>query len=435
MDNQLTVKVSDKGIYFNPSLLISFQQTNIPKEHLTFRPNQDIFWIVEMLEYKSSDKCLKLKVNNYNTNDILSFNEQQPKKEVKKVLFEKLDWEKLEPLLSSYRKSGLRDVVFNIETSPFSKDDLPTNKLFKSGLPFPSSSVNRAQDIQPRVSIVTEKFSLDFNDVCFMLGCVYFKRHIKKLRKEFEVRIYNEHILAEFEHIKIWFAKKLKIKKLKVTVVITLRHNEAPEVLATSAHIDQITPELIDSVKYQRTVALSKEPRVQNPDKSLFTIQEIFAQIDSGDSAGNVFSQSEEDILNFFIAKSGIRNGKQLVYLADKKQTENHKLHYTLHPNFGFLFLIEGTEYNHFVWELLNSHATYIWSIPRMQNEIELQYKRVESEINSIKISGRENYKRANRDVHQEADLVFSVIKHQDIASGIVDAFEKWRSKLDEKLL
>lgn len=387
-----------------------------------------------MLGYRSSDNLLRIKVTDYNTNDISKFDNQQPKREVNKLFFEKLDWEKLEPLLSFYQKINLQDILINVNASSFSKDDLPTNRLFKSGLPFPSSSLSEPQNIQPKESTITGKFSVHLNDARFMLGCVLVKRHIKKLRKEFEFRINNENILAEFDHIKAWFAKKLRTKKFHVEVAITLKDGEIVEASATSKHIDQITPELIDSVRYQRTMALSKEPRISSPDKSLFTTDELFAQVASGDIAGNVFNQSESDILNFFINKSGIRNGKQLTYLAERKQTENHKLHYTLHPNFGFLFLIEGTENNHFVWELLDSHATYIWSIARMQSETELQYRKIEKEISNVKAIGRENYKRDYKNNQQDTDLAFAVINHKDITSNIVDAFTKWENKLNERL-
>lgn len=426
MGNELIIKVCNDRIYFNPRLSIPIQQTNIPKKHLTFRFHQDFFWKVEMLGYNSSDKCLKVKVAEYGTSEISKFDQQQPKKDVKQLLFEKFDWEKLEPLLTSYQKIKLREILFNIDASHFSRGDVLTTTASKPELTI--------AELQPRVVKSTEDFWIDFTDAHFMLGYVTFKKYIKKLGKELDFKIPNEHILAEFENIKFWFARKLKTKKFKVSVFITLKDDQLTEVLATSKHIDQITPEFIDSVKYQRTFALTKEPRFGNPDKSLFTADEIFSEIDTDDLEGNVFNQSEEDILNFFLEKSDIRNKKQLAYLAGKKQSENHKLRYTLAPNFGFLFLVEGLENNHFVWELLNSHATYVWSIDKQQREIDLQFKRIESIVNTVRTSGRENYKRAYRNNHQDNDLVFRVINHEHVASDLVDAFPKWKSKLNEQL-
>jgi hypothetical protein len=434
MGNELTIKVCNDRIFFNPRLFIPIQQTNIPKKHLTFRSHKAIYWKVEMLEYKSTDKSLKVKVKDYSTSDISKFDQQQPKKDVNQLLFEKFDWGKLEPTLISYQKVKLHEILFNIDASPFSKGDFPTTKIPKSEFAVNPPSVVADQEMEPKVVKVTEDFWIQFTDAYFMLGYVTFKRRIKKIGKELDFKIPNEHILAEFENIKFWFAKKLKTKKFKAIVAVTLKGDEITETFATSKHIDQITPELIDSVKYQRTFALTKEPRVVNPDKSLFTAEEIFTQIDTEDIEGNVFKQSEEDILNFFLEKSDIRNKKQLAYLAGKKQTEKYKLRYTLNPNFGFLFIVEGVENNHFVWELLNSHATYIWSIEKQQTEIELQLKRVESIVNTVRTSGRENYKRAYRNNHQDNDLVFRVIHHEDIASDLVDAFPKWKNKLNEQL-
>ena len=121
--------------------------------------------------------------------------------------------------------------------------------------------------------------------------------------------------------------------------------------------------------------------------------------------------------------------------MAGGKQTERQKLRYTLHPNFGFVFLIEGEQCNHFVWELLNSHATYVWSIGKSHKDIELQYKRIEATIGTVRSAGRDEYKRAYRNNHQDDDLVFTVIEHDQVNSNLKDGFLKWKSRLNEMLI
>lgn len=435
---EITIKVCNDRIFLNPQLSIPIQQTNIPNEHLTFRSYEDIFWKVEMLDYKKENKCLKVSVKDYNTKDITGFNKQEPRKSIDELLFEKFDWRKLEPLLTAYQKSRLTEILFNINANPFSRGEKQYYGHVKSKPVLDDNQHlmgNPQSDSKQSVTTITEDFWVYFTDAHFMLGYVTFKKHIKKIDKEIDFKIPNEHILAEFDNIKFWFAKKLKTKKFKVIVTITLVENEVTETRAVSKQIEQITPDLIDSVKYQRTFALTKEPRQSNLDKSLFTAEDIFSQIDTDDIEGNVFKQSEQDILNFFLNESDIRNKKQLAYLAGKKQSENYKLRYTLSPNFGFLFLIEGVENNHFVWELLNSHGTYIWSIEKGKKNVELQFKRIEDIVNTVRTSGRENYKRAYRNNHQDDDLVFRVISHEDIGSKLVDDFPKWKSKLNEQLI
>lgn len=429
---EIIIKICNDNISFNPLLSIPIQHTNIPNTHLSFTTRGDIFWKVEMVEYLTDDKCLKVKVNDYNTKDISSFNTQNPKKEVLQLLFEKFDWEKLEPILTTYKRIKLEEALFNIETKPFSKSEQFDKKIIED---FQNSTSRPGSEYRPHRTKLEDEFSVNFNDLTFMLGYVSFKKHIKPIDKGLSFKILNQHLLAEFENIKFWFAKKLGVKRIKVKFTIISDDNQITETMALSKHIDQITAELIDSIKYQRILALTKKSKISTPDKALFTADELFAQVDSDDIEGNVFNQTEEDILDFFLEKNGVRNKKQLAYLSGKKQSKNHKLRYTLNPNFGFLFLVEGEKNNHFIWELLNSNATYIWSIEKSEKEVEIQFKRIEDIINTVRANGRENYKSAYRNNHQDNDLVFRVISHENIDSNLIDEFPKWKNKLNEQLI
>lgn len=406
---EIIIKICNDNISFNPLLSIPIQHTNIPYTHLSFTTRSDIFWKIEMVEYLADDKCLKIKVTDYNTKDISSFNNQNPKKEILQLLFEKFDWEKLEPILTTYKRIKLEEALFNIETKPFSKSEQFDKKIIDD---FQKSTSRPGSEYKPHRTKLEDEFSVNFNDLTFMLGYVSFKKHVKHIDKELSFKIINQHLLAEFENIKFWFAKKLAVKRIKVKFTIILDDNQITETMALSKHIDQITAELIDSIKYQRILVLTKKSKIKTPDKALFTADELFAQVDSDDTEGNVFNQTEEDILDFLLQKNGVRNKKQLAYLSGKKQSENHKLRYTLNPNFGFLFLVEGEKNNHFIWELLDSNATYILSIEKSEKEVEMQFKRIEDIVNTVRTSGRENYKSAYRNNHQDNDLVFRVISH-----------------------
>jgi len=115
--------------------------------------------------------------------------------------------------------------------------------------------------------------------------------------------------------------------------------------------------------------------------------------IDPEIKEGNVFNQSESDIIKSLTKTEYVRNRKQLEYLSDIKQTNKSKIHYTLNPLFGFLFLNESKYKYHFVWELLQSHATYIWSINKENKNISFLYAKIEEIINVIKLIGRDEYK------------------------------------------
>lgn len=429
MINEFIIKVSNVKIFLDPQTFVPIENTNIPIKHLTFRSHTDIFWKVEVVEYRPIEKYLKVKVNDYTILDRAEFETQIPTREITHILFEKIDWKKLEPTLTSYQKNKLLEILSNINTNPFSIGDLATTKV--SGNNWPSTISLTSASKGPMLSKHSEDFKIDITDVVFIQGGVTFKRCIKYLLHEFEFNIQNDHILPAFENVKFWFAKKFKSKKIDVNAVFSLANYDVMGISTTSKQIDQINPALIDSIKHERTLRLTKKPKSIDPYKSIFIADEIFTQVDTNDNEGNIFHQSDNEILSILVEKGDVRNKKQLEYLADEKQTTNQKLRYTLHPIFGFLFLIEGKTYNHFVWELLNSHATYIWSIETKSKHIDSQFNIVETEVNIIRSSGRENYKLLNKNKHQDNLFTFHVITHDDITSNLADNFEKWMSKLN----
>jgi hypothetical protein len=412
---EIIIKIQNDKILFNSKLFVEMKNTSLPKE-LGFKANEDIYWKVEIKKYDQEGKCLEVEIIDYDPIDKTLFTRQTTTKEIEKLIFTgKYDWAKLCPLLMWHIKNKFVDQLYNIDYD----------------LPFQSSEKNPIQTTPYKID---ENFSMNFNDTKFMLGYVTFKKFIKILGREIDFKITNDNILTEFDTIKYWFSKKLKAKRIHVKATISVIGNDVKEITATSKEIDLITDDIIKSIKYSRTMSLIKPPKSYNVDKSLFTADEIFEQIDTEDTGGNVFNQNGQDILDFLITKKSIRNKKELAYLSGSKQSVNYPIRYTLNPNFGFLFLVEGLENNHFIWELLNSNATYIWTFDKPDKEFQSQLKRIESIINTIRSNGREQYKHSYHQTYQDNDLGFRIIKHEDICSEFVDAFPKWKSKLNEQL-
>ncbi len=429
----IIIKISNEGIHLNPALFIPIQETNIPIRYMQFHTHKEIYWKVELLGYNTELRQWKVKVLDYNTIDTTKYDKQNPTKEVKQIFFDKLDWTKLETLLSLYQKNMLTGFILNYD------DNYITEKgISKANPNFLAENIKgnfSARAHYPFNDKINLEFSVRFTDAQFKLGYVGFTKYIKELNSNVSFKIVNDYILPEFDPIKSWFSKIFKAKTFKITASISSSGENISEVTATSHQIDRINSEFLESIKYQRTMSLTKAPKFTNPDKTLFTAEDVFNELNSDDPQGNAFKQSEIDILNFLLDNHTIRNKRHLEYLSGSKQSAHNKLRFTLHPNFGFLFLIEGEECYHYVWELLNSHATYIWSIPKTDLELKLQYKRIESSINSIRDQGREGYKRAYRENHIDNDLVFSFIDHDEITSNFVDGFAKWKHRLNEKLI
>jgi hypothetical protein len=417
---RLLIQVTNERIYLNPTLSLAIAQTNIPRAHLLFRTSTPIFWETEMQRYDEPTQCLYVEVTNYRaTRDDERFAAQRPKKPVQRLEFAAFDWPELEPLLAHYKKIELQPFVKNLEAPLVPSTDKPSEKL-------PAVDGTASQTVR-------EKFAVDLSEVRIELGYVAFRRWFERFEREIDFRIENACLLPEFDYIKFWFAKKLGQRKITVDAAITFAGGEVRSVEASSKQIASIGPAFIDAVRRQRVGGLTKltEPA---PDKSLFTADDIFNTLDDTPQ-GNVFRQNEKDILDLLLADTRVRNRQQLAYLAGAKQSPRFPLRFTLAPDFGFLFFIEGETKNHFVWELLNSHATYLWSLGKTAQDAALQYRRIEATLNAIRQSGRDQYRRAYRDDRIDPDLTFNFIEHEKIGSQLVDAFPKWKHRLEALLV
>lgn len=442
---EIIIRIWQDKFWFNHSYSLPQKCTTFYMRHMKFL-EKEIFWKLSMVCFDKEKGALTVEVVDYYVSDTSTFSTQNPKVLVNHLWFINLNWEQFSPFLQNPDLNEYRNYLnLNYHSISFGLDkhklqELPGNKPERLKLTKPEHSkfikeISMPQNNPlPFIQYINDTFRITFNEAYFRLGYVGFDKYITELKKEVAFKIINENILPEFDLIKFWFAKKLKAKDFKVSVEIVIREGEIYNTSAKAPVIDKINNDLIEAVRIQRTYALKQPLRSYKPDKSLFTSEDIFDEIDSDDREGNVFNQSETEILKYFIEKTNIRNKKQLGYLAGKKQSENQKLLFTLNPNFGFLFFIEGDKNNHFVWELLNSHATYVWSISKGDMTKELQLKRIQESINTVRNFGRTGYKNEYRNNHLDQDLVFNVINHDKADSDFIDGFVLWKERVNELL-
>jgi hypothetical protein len=419
------IKLTPDKIFFNENISIDIFHSNLP-EQLKLLKFECVYWKLIQSAFDHSSGKLSAEVADYfpRIEDIAPFASQNPKYQIK-LLF-----------LSNLRDSATVTAAVKYYDKQVIRLLQEDNWTYDIG---ERENISTAPDLLPPIPLreqtIQKQFEVNFRDAVFKTGYVFFEEFVEEAGKPVVFQIPNEYILAEYEYIKSYFQKALKSKKFKVYATVKLYGHDVLDVSARSPHIDLIDPQLIDSIKISRTLALTRTPFYKEPDKSLFTSDEIFDTFESEDIEGNIFNQNEQDILTFLIDIKKVRNRKQLEYLAGKKQSTVEKLRFTLNPHFGFLFLLEGESMNHFCWELLNSHATYIWSIEKSTMSVEMQYKRIEMVINSIRNIGRERYKSSYRNSHLDEDLVFCAITHKDASSDFVDGFVRWKHKLNEKIV
>ncbi|MFZ6053478.1 hypothetical protein [Halocola ammonii] len=426
-NKEFLIKIENEGVSLTPQIHIPIESTNIPHKDLTFRLHKPIFWKVGLEALDSGNKSLLLNILDYDVEEVDKFDKQRSKNSIKQIHFTKFNWPDLEPLLTRYQPIKLKEIVENIDVQPRPKVDVPTAQLRK----FDSESFPAIEDpIIDRIVTVTK----DFSEISFADGKMVFSHFFDEIQEGYELDVKNETIKKEFDTIKTWFKKALKIEKIKVSVKLSVQNGTLISVSTQSDQIDRITPELIDSVKLKRTLELTKESQDSNPDRTLFTSDDIFESLSSEESGQNVFNQTEEDLLWTFVQEKGVRNQKQLEYLALKRHNPDQKLRFTLHPHFGFLFTVTGANQIHFIWELLESHATYVWSFDRDVLEIEEQYRRMEEIIGHVHSVGRNKFKQHYKQGIIDSPPNFKSIHHTGKRSA-KDVFTDWKVKLNEVII
>lgn len=424
MENkELIIKIESKNICFNSTLSVPFRHTNLPpNEYLKFKDN--IYFKIKMLNYESENQCLEVEIQEYNCKEISSFGTRLQTKEVTKLKFNlPFNWEKLDAISYSSNKGKLMELGY-LDKINLTDDTINQNTII--------NNFNNPKSLNPIEQKIREvKYSdcpVKFENAQFKSGRIIFNGQLNGEKVFFDVE--NVHILEKFDFIKSWFTRKLNISKWKVDLIVSLAGNTIIGIKATSKDVNRITPELIESVKYDRTVNLIKNPSTEDSNQELFSVEELFSQIDREKMEKNTFEQSGKDILNILLIKKG-RNRKQLEYLSEEKQSLNYPLKFTLSPHFGFLFTIESNGKNHYVWELLETHATYIWSINKLFSDVESQFKVVENAVSIINKFGRDEYRKN----YQKNDaFTFNHINHNKIITKQDEHFVLWKDKLNEYL-
>lgn len=450
MERKRLIRITKNRVFLTPEMSLSLSQTSLVGSHLSFRTFEDIYFEIEVLEYDYKSNRISVEVIDYQPKSISRFKEQTAKGQVLFIYFKPLQWQYIEKYLSSYTKSVLVrekivfDDVFPL-ISEYSKSSFSrtpnSNEELSNGSTIPALSevtqtFSEIKQREPFIEKITEDAKIYFKDVDFNLGFVAFTYKSKKLNEIFNLKIQNHFLLTEFNAIKSYFPKVFGGRKqFSIKIIFTLTDKVVTDIITTSPEIESINENILDSIKRERVARLTSTPLLDSVDKSLFTAEDIFDSFEDNLIDGNVFKQSGEDILNFLIETRSVRNAKHLQFLSGSKHSIKQKLRFTLKPLFGFVFFIEGKTKNHFCWELLDSHATYLWSFDKIESDTKFQYKRVEEIINIIRDMGRENYKKDYKNNKIDSDLNFCTIEHSDINSVLKDGFVEWQHRLKERLV
>lgn len=432
----IALLLDNNFIYLNEVVRLTYMQSNLPKKYFQFSTKPIPGLLVEQVSYSRESGTLKVRVIDYSPSGDQEFWEEEPEAPVRRIEFEKMDWNKFSPLIYSYTLSQIEGMFFNASEAYSSASATDTDEALKERLKWDIEHLrNKSPNLffqEPRTPVIEEiqtVVKVKFEEATFRDGQITFKAKLKDFSIIREFSIENENLRAEFENIKPWFVKKIG-KSFIVSITLKLADKEITDATAFSEDISTINSEMIESINTQRVLMLVKTARIKDDGKSVFNHDEIFGILNEGDDA-NVFNSSADNILQILMDNGLAKNIRQLEFLSRDKQSLNEKLRFTLKPHFGFLFKAQTPTKQFFIWELLNSHATYVW-----ENEVDdiNFYQLIEQEISFIKGNGREEYRRYYKHLPSKT-FRFHLIEHDSADLTEEERFQTWKNKLEASML
>ena len=432
----IVVLFDNRTIYINGVVRLTYEQSNLPKKYFQFNTNPLPCLIVEQVSYARESGTLKVRVIDYSPSDEYQVSEDEPNNPIRRIEFERMDWNKFSPLVYSYTLSKMEGMFFNINEAYYSASSPESNDALRHQLRWDAAHLrNKASNPffqEPREPVVEQiqtTVKVKFEEATFRDGYITFRAKLKGFNSIRDFSIENGNLRSEFENIKLWFVKSIG-KSFIATITLKLVDKEITDATASSEDISSINNELIESINTQRVLTLVKTARARDDSKSVFNHDEIFGILDEGKGA-NVFNSSADDILEILITNGLAKNIRQLEFLSSDKQSLNDKVRFTLKPHFGFLFKVETPTKEFFIWELLNSHATYVWE--KEINGLDF-YQFIEQEISFIKANGREEYRRYYKNLATK-DFKFHLIEHDGADLTEDERFIAWKNKLEASML
>jgi hypothetical protein len=431
----ILLKIDNQGLYYNPQQHIPWAATNMPAGDFLFRTNEPIYWRANMLGYDAASKTLQLEILEYEAVYKADFEMQNPKHPIVRIQLAPLRGQVFKSLLSYYKTASISKVLSsedreeNIVPKAIVDWTKPSTKYTFPDL----SHEDKTKAFRPaKDQSIPLLFSTSIMEVTFGLGLVTVYTYCQELETEVSLPIYNDFIIPEFDHIKPYFAQVMKQRKFSVSGLIKLEDGEIVSRSASAPAIADIDEGFLELVRAANLKEVLRKPKIDVLDKSLFTADEMFNTFSETEEAGNVFGAPDEDLLRQIMELRKVRNVKQLHYLAGKLHDSNEKIRFTLSPLFGFLFIMKGKRCNHFIWELLNSHATYVWSYEKDGSQLEQQFSELEKILQFIRVNGRKEYR---NNYHLTHSFIFHAVNHKDANSKLIDGFPRWRNQLLEKLI
>jgi len=272
------------------------------------------------------------------------------------------------------------------------------------------------------VFLLEVKVKIPFENLDFQYGGIGFTYHVAKFKVDLLFDMEHPHMRPEFDVLKPYFAKVLHSRYITVDIFAEFQHGKLVSQLATSAALERINQEIIESVKFRFV-----EKEIVGRQIALRETNQLFdaEQLQNTTADGALLYSSGEEILEAVLKNEQAKHYRQLRYLADRHEQTVLKLRFVLSP-FSFVFLLAGEEQFHIVLETLDTEeATYIWHIPKDKQLLREALKRIDGDLNIIRQHGRQYFL-------DTQPLGFSRVVH-DYSEGR-KGFVVWKDGVEEGL-
>lgn len=413
----IVLRPTNERLYLTDELALPWSATNLGAGNFLLRMREPVYWEVEMTGYDRASGRLSVRIIDYTAAAAKYRPERPARAAVRAVEFATLDREQFCAQLTYYRAGELplsgtgppREVVSEIP-DPDDPSDGPPASIAGERPPARSYSLNFPVP-------VTE----------FTIGDGYAEGYYREWIGAIRYRIPNPHLRKEFHPIRAYFARSLRRKTVEVTAQLTFDAQGEPEIReAHSPQLARIDDRLLEVL---RARTLQDLLRAKETDRRLFTPEELLANYATDDPVRVLLPPPGAELLEEILRSQDVRNAAQLAHLAGRQEA-GQKLRFVLSPRFGFLFFVRGEDMNHFLLELLDSHATYVWSLPRELGTLADHLERVTAEVQHLNAVGRSSYRRSHTFPYP-----FWTVRHESVGSEFVDGFPRWRARVEEGLI
>lgn len=379
------LKMTAKGVYISKEHFVPYEQTNLTVDQLRPFRDRHFYWKVKAVWVNQPVPMVQVQVLDHDCWDNATFYNQELKREIPFILFDS----------TRYHFEQQENSNLSVHTSRF-------------------GSFHRFEPVDPVEKIYIGTFTVKFSKATFTDGGIACRIYIKETNSEVDFSIPNIHLRKEHEAISEYICKRMGRKTFRILTIVKELGRKITSAEATSEDIANINEDFFQQLKVH-LIKAKISPREDG--RTLHTLKDV----------SDPFTIDLDEVIRIVTNDDTHRNSYSLHYLSGKHDLEQI-VYMTLKPRFGFLFYLDGTIDHHYVWELLDSHATYVWSYPKADNSVSSALASTEHEISSILANGRITYKRNADD--NSGQYRFNLIQHHNLAStGALDII-RWQGEL-----